>query len=101
VKAIDILLNQAIEAGIDDVHLKVGFPPMWKPDLELQPMPDRPALDQEALRALFDSLLDEEQHAYYQENREVFFKHLTVEGEQFDGVAYEEKGELGAVFQRA
>jgi twitching motility protein PilT len=52
------LLTRGVEAGASDIHLKLGQPPVIRIDGDLEPMPDWPALTEQDLIAVLDSITE-------------------------------------------
>jgi twitching motility protein PilT len=48
------LLMRAVELGATDIHLKVGQPPICRIDGDLNPLPDAPPFDDDALAAVLE-----------------------------------------------
>jgi twitching motility protein PilT len=66
------LLAKAVEAGASDLHLSAGTPPMLRLHGEMEPMDMPPATHDDVLAAI-RSIMDEAQHAEYDERQECDF----------------------------
>src|SRR3990167_632756 len=67
------LLAQSVKQGASDLHLSSGQPPMLRIDGNLAVMKDMPALDSNATQELVYSVMEKEQQAFFEKERELDF----------------------------
>ncbi len=75
---IDGYFNQMKERGASDLHMVIGFPPMLRLRGELVPL-DEPVLTPESNRKILFEIMDEDQQAAIDKNRD-FDKAYALEG---------------------
>ena len=75
---IDSYFNQMKERGASDLHMVIGFPPMLRLRGELVPL-DEPVLTPESNRKILFEIMDEDQQAAIDKNRD-FDKAYALEG---------------------
>ncbi|MDU9049384.1 MAG: type IV pilus twitching motility protein PilT [Candidatus Electrothrix sp. Rat3] len=95
---IDGYFTQMKERGASDLHMVIGFPPMLRLRGELVPL-DEPVLTPESNRKILFEILDEDQQAAIDRNRD-FDKAYALEGVgRFRcNLFYQQRG-IGAVFR--
>ncbi|CAK8713979.1 MAG: pilus retraction ATPase PilT [Candidatus Electronema aureum] len=95
---IDSYFNQMKERGASDLHMVIGFPPMLRLRGELVPL-DEPVLTPESNKRILFEILDQDQQAIIDKNRD-FDKAYALEGVgRFRcNFFYQQRG-LGAVFR--
>ncbi|MCW5203650.1 type IV pilus twitching motility protein PilT [Desulfobulbus sp. US5] len=95
---IDGYFTQMKERGASDLHMAIGFPPMLRLRGELVPL-DEPVLTPESNRKILFEILDEDQQAAIDKNRD-FDKAYALEGVgRFRcNLFYQQRG-IGAVFR--
>ncbi|WLE99043.1 MAG: type IV pilus twitching motility protein PilT [Candidatus Electrothrix communis] len=95
---IDGYFTQMKERGASDLHMAIGFPPMLRLRGELVPL-DEPILTPESNRKILFEILDEDQQAAIDKNRD-FDKAYALEGVgRFRcNLFYQQRG-IGAVFR--
>ncbi|MCI5123787.1 MAG: type IV pilus twitching motility protein PilT [Candidatus Electrothrix sp. AR5] len=95
---IDSYFNQMRERGASDLHMVIGFPPMLRLRGELVPL-DEPVLTPDSNRKILFEILDEDQQAAIDKNRD-FDKAYALEGVgRFRcNLFYQQRG-IGAVFR--
>jgi twitching motility protein PilT len=95
---IDGYFTQMKERGASDLHMVIGFPPMLRLRGELVPL-DEPVLTPESNRKILFEILDEDQQAAIDKNRD-FDKAYALEGVgRFRcNLFYQQRG-IGAVFR--
>ncbi|WPD22025.1 MAG: type IV pilus twitching motility protein PilT [Candidatus Electrothrix aestuarii] len=95
---IDSYFTQMKERGASDLHMVIGFPPMLRLRGELVPL-DEPVLTPESNKKILFEILDEDQQAAIEKNRD-FDKAYALEGVgRFRcNLFYQQRG-IGAVFR--
>ena len=95
---IDSYFTQMKERGASDLHMVIGFPPLLRLRGELVPL-DEPVLTPESNKKILFEILDEDQQAAIEKNRD-FDKAYALEGVgRFRcNLFYQQRG-LGAVFR--
>lgn len=91
---IELLLEQVIKTDASDLHLQVGLPPMLRIDGALSPVDEAVALDEDDLEKLVFSILDEDQKAILNKDKEVDFSFAFGEYGRFRANAFHERGNL-------
>ncbi len=95
---IDSYFNQMKERGASDLHMVIGFPPLLRLRGELVPL-DEPVLTVESNRKILFEILDKEQQAAIDENRD-FDKAYALEGVgRFRCNLFYQRRGIGAVFR--
>ncbi len=92
------LLKFAVEKKASDMLLTVGSPPVYRIDGELLYTNARP-LTSESCKALVYSVLDDEQIARFEEDKELDFSFYLEEAHRFRGNVYMQRGAISAAFR--
>lgn len=92
------LLDFAVNKKASDLHLSAGLPPMFRIDGDLH-LFDYPVLQQSDLVRMLDSVMNDEQGAYYKKNFEVDFSYGSRELARFRVNAYMQDRGAAAVFR--
>lgn len=96
---IELLLEEVIKKEASDLHLQVGMPPMIRIDGGLKPIAEAPVLDGDDVEKLVHSMLDEDQRASLDKDKEVDFSFSFGEYGRFRVNAFHEKGNLAAALR--
>lgn len=92
------LFSEAIRLQASDIHLIAGYPPMFRKDGKLAPVPNiHPMTPTEAQQLIYQAL-NSEQKEQFQTNKEIDFS-IGVEGGRFRANIYYQKGSVGADFR--
>ncbi len=95
---IDLYFNQMKERGASDLHMVIGFPPLLRLRGELVPL-DEPVLTPESNRKILFEILDKDQQAAIDKNRD-FDKAYAIEGMgRFRCNFFYQRRGIGAVFR--
>lgn len=97
--AIQDLLRIVVEKKASDLHLVVGVPPIIRVNGGLQAVSETPVLDQETVRSLVLSLVNEEQKDLLLVNKELDFSYNFQNFGRFRINAYFQKGNLSAALR--
>lgn len=96
---IETLLEEVIKSDASDLHLQVGLPPMMRIDGSLKAVEDSSVLDEDAVEALIHSLIEEDQKAVLEKDKEVDFSFAFGEYGRFRVNAFHERGNLAAAMR--
>ncbi len=94
------LLELAHEHGASDLHLKTGSPPVLRVDGRLEVPADKPILDTEDMRTLFQELTNEAQRQQFDEDLEMDFSFQRGDLERYRVNAAMQMGELSISMRR-
>ncbi len=97
--SITTLLKLTEEKGASDLHITVGNPPILRIDGQLI-VADLPALDKEATRNLVYSMLNDEQKAIFERDKELDFSFALKDMDRFRINIHVQKGNTEAALRR-
>lgn len=96
---IEPLLEECIRQNASDLHLEVGLPPVLRVDGALRPMSTYPVLDNEIVKKLVFSTLDEDQQKILMKDKEFDYSFAFGDLGRFRVNAFHEKGNMAAAFR--
>lgn len=96
---IEPLLEECIRQNASDLHLEVGLPPVLRVDGALRPMSTYPVLDNETVKKLVFSTLDEDQQKILLKDKEFDYSFAFGDLGRFRVNAFHEKGNMAAAFR--
>lgn len=96
---IELMLEEVVKKNASDLHIQVGLPPMIRIDGALKKIEDMPILKPEQTKELTDSILEEDQKAALEKDKEVDFSFSFGEYGRFRVNAFYEKGNIAAAFR--
>ena len=96
---IEILLEEVVKKDASDLHLQVGLPPMLRVDGSLKPIPDIPPLDYQAVEKIVLSVMEDDQKAILEKDKEVDFSFSFGDYGRFRVNAFHEKGNIAAALR--
>ena len=96
---ITTLLKLTEEKGASDLHITVGNPPILRIDGQLV-VADMPVLDKEATRNLVYSMLNDEQKAIFERDKELDFSFALKDMDRFRINIHIQKGNTEAALRR-
>ncbi|MGA9192347.1 MAG: type IV pilus twitching motility protein PilT [Anaerolineales bacterium] len=94
------LLELARQHGASDLHLKTGSPPILRVDGRLEVLADKPVLDTEAMRTLFQELTADAQRQKFEDDLELDFSFQQGELDRYRVNAALQMGELSISMRR-
>ena len=97
--SITTLLKLTEEKGASDLHITVGNPPILRIDGQLV-VADLPVLDKEATRNLVYSMLNDEQKAIFERDKELDFSFALKDMDRFRINIHVQKGNTEAALRR-
>lgn len=97
--SIEALLEECIRHNASDLHLQVNLPPILRIDGVLRPMTTYPALDNETVKQLVFSTLDEDQQKILIKDKEFDYSFAFGDLGRFRVNAFHEKGNMAAAFR--
>lgn len=93
------MLVKTIEIGASDLHIAVGAPPVVRVDGALEPLPGYPELKQEDTQSLVYAVMNEEQVATFEAEKECDMS-FGIEGvSRFRLNVYRDRGSVAAAFR--
>lgn len=96
---IESLLEECVRRNASDLHLQYGLPPILRIDGALSPVPSTPVLNEEMLKSLIYSTLDEDQRAILDKDKEFDYSFSFGDIARFRVNAFHERGKLAAAFR--
>ncbi len=96
---IELLLEEVIKHDASDLHLQVGLPPMLRVDGALRAVDEAPVLKPADTEKLVQSMIDEEQQAVFDKDKEIDFSFSFGEYGRFRVNAFHEKGNVAAALR--
>jgi twitching motility protein PilT len=96
---LDELLLKVSELGGSDLHLTVGAPPTIRVRGEMTPVPGRPVLDAEGLRAGLYAIMTERQRQTFEDTRELDFAHTLPGHARYRVNVFWQRESIGAVMR--
>lgn len=99
---INSLLKQITHYGASDLHIQVDSPPLMRLHGSLRAVPERPQLDENTVRKLFDALVSDEEtlKKRYYEERAIDFSHAVPGVARFRVNLFMQQGKMGGAFRR-
>ncbi|ULJ68911.1 PilT/PilU family type 4a pilus ATPase [Wielerella bovis] len=85
--------------GASDIFISAGFPPSFKINGELTPMPLKP-LSQQDTQILVHSTMNPDQRARFDQELELNYSVSSSDGTRYRVNAYHEQGRMGMVWRR-
>ena len=96
---IEILLGECVKRGASDLHIQYGLPPVLRIDGLLVPINGHAPLNEDTLKALIFSTLDEEQQKIYLKDKEFDYSFAFGDIARFRANAFHERGKMAAAFR--
>lgn len=96
---IEILLEECVKRGASDLHIQYGLPPVLRIDGLLVPINGHAPLNEDTLKALIFSTLDEEQQKIYLKDKEFDYSFAFGDIARFRANAFHERGKMAAAFR--
>ena len=96
---IETLLEECVRRNASDLHLQYGLPPILRIDGALSPVPSTPNLNEDTLKELIYSTLDEDQRAILDKDKEFDYSFSFGDIARFRVNAFHERGKLAAAFR--
>lgn len=86
------LLELTISKNASDLHLSVGFPPIFRVNGELYPVPGEDLVSQEQIEGLIQPLLNQKQREIYEKDPDLDFSFQLGDKARFRANLYRQKG---------
>ena len=96
---IGVLLEECIRRRASDLHVQYGLPPILRIDGELVPINNAPTLNEEMLKDIIFSTLDEDQQKIYLKDKEFDYSFAFGDIARFRVNAFHERGKMAAAFR--
>lgn len=96
---IETLLEECIRRKASDLHIQYGIPPILRVDGALIPVPNTPALTEDALQNLIFATMDEDQKKIYVKDKEFDYSFSFGDIARFRVNAFTERGKMAAAFR--
>ena len=96
---IETLLEECVRRKASDIHIQYGLPPILRIDGALYPFNDVPALNEEAIKDLIFSTLDEDQQKIFLKDKEFDYSFAFGDIARFRVNAFHERGKMAAAFR--
>ena len=96
---IETLLEECIKRKASDLHIQYGLPPILRIDGVLTPIAGQNALNEEAVKSLVFSTLDEDQQKILLQDKEFDYSFAFGDVARFRVNAFHERGKLAAAFR--
>ncbi len=96
---IENLLEECVRRNASDLHIQYGLPPILRIDGALAPVPGTPSLNEEMLKNLIFSTLDEDQRNIYEKDKEFDYSFSFGDIARFRVNAFHERGKMAAAFR--
>lgn len=96
---IEALLEECVNHDASDLHIQAGLPPTLRIDGSLRPMTTYPVLDEEMVKKLIFSTLDEEQQKIFVKDKEFDYSFAFGDLGRFRVNAFHERGKMAAAFR--
>ena len=96
---IEALLEECVRRNASDLHIQYGLPPILRIDGALSPVPGTPVLNEEMLKSLIFSTLDEDQRNIYEKDKEFDYSFSFGDIARFRVNAFHERGKMAAAFR--
>ena len=96
---IETLLEECVRRNASDLHIQYGLPPILRVDGVLTPIPGLPPLNEEMLKDLIFSTLDEGQQRIYLKDKEFDYSFTFGDVARFRVNVFHERGKMAAAFR--
>ncbi len=96
---IETLLEECIRRKASDLHIQYGLPPILRVDGVLTPVTGAPVLNDELLKSLIFTTLDEEQQKIYLKDKEFDYSFAFGDIARFRDNIFHERGKMAAAFR--
>ena len=96
---IETLLEECIRRKASDLHIQYGLPPILRVDGVLTPVTGAPVLNDELLKSLIFTTLDEEQQKIYLKDKEFDYSFAFGDIARFRVNIFHERGKMAAAFR--
>ena len=96
---IETLLEECIRRNASDLHLQYGLPPILRVDGVLAPIAGTAGLNEETVKRLIFTTLDEEQQKILMKDKEFDYSFAFGDVARFRVNAFHERGKLAAAFR--
>ena len=96
---IETLLEECIKRKASDLHIQYGLPPILRVDGVLTPIAGQNTLNEEAVKSLIFSTLDEDQQKILLQDKEYDYSFAFGDVARFRVNAFHERGKLAAAFR--
>ncbi len=96
---IENLLEECVRRKASDIHMQYGLPPILRIDGTLVPVNNVKSLDEEDLKTLIFSTLDEDQQSIYLKDKEFDYSFAFGDIARFRVNAFHERGKMAAAFR--
>ena len=96
---IENLLEECVRRNASDLHVQYGLPPILRIDGALSPVPGTPVLNEEMLKDIIYSTLDEDQRNIYEKDKEFDYSFSFGDIARFRVNAFHERGKMAAAFR--
>ena len=96
---IENLLEECVRRKASDLHIQYGLPPILRIDGVLVPINNTKTLDEDALKQLIFSTLDEDQQNIYLKDKEFDYSFAFGDIARFRVNAFHERGKMAAAFR--
>ncbi len=96
---IESLLEECVRRNASDIHLQYGLPPILRVDGVLTPIASSAPLNEEIIKRLIFSTLDEEQQKILIKDKEFDYSFAFGDIARFRVNAFHERGKLAAAFR--
>ena len=96
---IESLLEECIRRKASDLHIQYGLPPILRVDGALTPVTGAPVLNEELLKNLIFTTIDEEQQKIYLKDKEFDYSFAFGDIARFRVNIFHERGKMAAAFR--
>ena len=96
---IEHLLEECVRRNASDLHIQYGLPPILRIDGTLVPINNQKTLDEDSLKQLIFSTLDEDQQEIYLKDKEFDYSFAFGDIARFRVNAFHERGKMAAAFR--
>ena len=96
---IESLLEECVRRKASDLHIQYGLPPILRIDGVLVPINNTKTLDEDDLKSLIFSTLDEDQQGIYLKDKEFDYSFAFGDIARFRVNAFHERGKMAAAFR--
>lgn len=96
---IEALLEECVRRNASDLHLQYGLPPILRIDGSLSPVPGTPSLNEDMLKDLIFSTLDDDQRNIFEKDKEFDYSFSFGDIARFRVNAFHERGKMAAAFR--
>ena len=96
---IENLLEECVRRNASDLHLQYGLPPILRIDGALVPVNGTKPMDEDSLKQLIFSTLDEDQQKIYLKDKEFDYSFAFGDIARFRANAFHERGKMAVAFR--